>query len=151
MTEAETLIDALETQIKTVTKVAPFKYTDFDIIGGKSIYPGLNFNLKSRNSFDPPSIRPSGMQMRWEIVYEVTVLYAAMSGNKTAEQARRHVDKAVEIFVNQMPTAERLNSLAFWVEPDNIRYGIIELEGESSKKYVLGGMFDLTIQFTQDV
>ena len=151
MATCEKLIDAIQEQIKTVTKIAPFKRTEFGGLGDNPSYPSLNFQLKNREPFDPPSIRPSGMQLRWELEYEVHVLVAGIQNTIHSNQARQHVDKAVEIFIDQMPSTERLNGLAFWLEPSNVQYGVIELETAARMKYIDGGLFTLTIQFIQDV
>ncbi|MCK5397806.1 MAG: hypothetical protein KAJ33_06125, partial [Thermoplasmata archaeon] len=71
MATSEELIDAIQEQIKNATKIAPFKRTEFGGLGDNPVYPSLNFQLVNRDHFDPPSIRPSGLQIRWELEYEV--------------------------------------------------------------------------------
>lgn len=151
MVTCEKLIDAIQEEIKRITKVAPFNRTEFGGLGDNPSYPSLNFQPKNREPFDPPSIRPSGIQLRWEMEYEVHVLYAGIQNTTVSNQARQHVDKAVEIFINEMPSEKRLNGLAFWLEPSNVQYGVIELETAARMNYIDGGLFTLMVQFTQDV
>lgn len=149
MVTAEELIDSIEDEIRKVTRVNPFKYTNFGVIPDSPTFPSFNFMLLGRDHFDQTDIRPSGMQLKWELTYEVHVLYQAISRNTGRLDGRRYVDKAVELFVEQMPSDKRLNGEAFEIMPSNIRYGAIELEGATNYKYADGGIFTLTIRFVQ--
>jgi hypothetical protein len=150
MSTAKQLIDDIENEIKKVTKVAPFKYTNFGPIPDSPVYPSLNFMLLNRDHFDDVSIRPSGMLLRWELTYEVHVLYAGIDRATTRLSGRQYVDQAVELFVDQMTEDKRLNGKAFYLEPSNIRYGRIELETATGLKNIDGGIFTLTIRFLQE-
>jgi hypothetical protein len=150
MATSKELIADIQKELIQVTKVAPFKHTNFGSILENPAFPSLNFQLLGRDHFDNPSLRPSGMLFRWELTYEVHVLHSRIDSQDTRNQARELVDKAVELFIDQMPEEERLNDKAFYIVPSNIRYGIIELETGTQMKYIDGGIFTLTIQFLQE-
>ncbi len=151
MTTCENLIDDIETEIKKVALISPFKQAAFGALNLDMEYPAMHFTLKVREPFDDPHIVNTTMQLRWELFYEVQVLYARLPNAQAWDEARQHVDKGVEIFIDQMPQSARLNGKAWWIEPSNVRYGLVEFESASEKEYVLGGLFDLQIKFTQDV
>jgi hypothetical protein len=137
-------------EIIKVTKVAPFKHTNFGTILDSPSFPSLNFNLIGKDHFDEVSIRPSGMLLRWELTYEVHVLYAVVDNQNARIRGEEYVDQAEELFLDQMPSNQRLNNKALYIETSNTRYGIIELETGTAMNYIDGGIFTLTIQFLQE-
>lgn len=151
MSTTEGLIDAIEQRIERIANIPPFKFVAFGDLDVNMRFPAMHFLLKSRSAFDPPHLRHDTMQLRWELTYDVQVLFTRLTNSKAYSESRRHVDKAVEIFINQMAESERLGGLAWWIEPDEVRYGVIELESASKKEYILGGVFRLNIKFIQNV
>ena len=152
MADVDKLIDAIQGEMKKITAIAPFKRTEFNGIVDSPQYPSLNFNLVSRIQFDEPSIRPSGMLMRWELTYEAQVICAALPNQTTRKHMSQMVDKATDIFVYQMQSDERLDGLAFWINTDDIVYDLVIGQLVNDKmKNVYGGIFTLTVQFTQEV
>jgi hypothetical protein len=151
MTASKDLINDIEDQMGKVANITPFNSASFGDLDYNSTFPAIQFILKSRGAFDPPHRVHSTMQLRWELVYDVQVMYSRLHDNKSWKEARELVDTAVDIFVNQMAEAERLNGTAWYIEPEDVQYGVIVLEPANRNEYLLGGVFTLRIKFLQDV
>lgn len=151
MSICEDLINKIEKKLEKIGAIAPFKRAFFGDVDLSATFPAIHYVLKSRDAFDEPHLVHNTMQLRWELIYEVQVMFARLPGRKTESEARQHVDKAVELFIQQMSENARLDGKAWWIEPDGVRYGVIEFEFAGKMEYVLGGVFDLSIKFLQDV
>jgi hypothetical protein len=144
-------LDNIEKELTKVTKTHPFKKTDFGGFGSSPVFPSLNFSASEAEPFDQVDKRPSGMQLKWEIKYDVQVICAAIINNNTRKSTFKTVNDAIEIFLDQMATDELLNGLAFDIAVSGIRYDleIGEITGTTTN-YAYGGVFTLTIQFIQE-
>jgi len=151
MTNSKDIIDGIEDQIEKLANTPPFNSAFFGDLNNNLSFPALQFILKSRATFDPPQIRHLTMQLRWELTYDVQVMYSRLQDNKSWEEARGLVDMAVDLFTNQMFEGKRLNGLAWYIEPDDVQYGVIVLEPASRDEYLLGGVFTLKIKFLQGI
>lgn len=144
------LID-IESQMKLVCVDSKFKSVTFGDTGRTIEYPSIHFVLKSMEKFDEIHLVNTTMQLRWELIYKVHALHAGLSNPSTWEEAIESVNIALELFINQIPEAERLSGEAWWIEPSNVIYGPIEVDSAIDQRGVMGGTFDLRIKFLQDV
>lgn len=151
MTTVQSYLINIEAQLKSVINSSKFKSVTFGTINDVIEYPAIHFKLISMNKFDEVHLRNTTMQLRWELVYEVHILYAGLSNPSTWDETIESVNIALEIFINQMQENERLSSNAWWIEPSDVRYGVIEVDPVIDSQGVMGGNFRLDIKFLQNV
>lgn len=151
MATVQSYQDTIKTQLESVAGVAPFKAVTFGDIGVNIEYPSIHFRLDGMEKFEDVHLVNTTMQLRWELTYKVHVLCAGLSYPESWEECIKTVNEAVELFINHIPETERLSGNAWWIEPENVVYGAIEVDAAIDQIGVQGGFFDLKILFLQDV
>lgn len=151
MSTVQEHIESIKAELQSVSTVSPFKRVTFGDVGTNIVYPSIHFMLESMEKFDDVHLVNETMQLRWELLYKVHVLCAGLSLPKSWDYAEKTVNTALELFINQIPETERLNGEAWWIEPDSVVHGVIEVDSAIDQKGVQGGTFDLMIRFLQDV